>query len=411
MRHKHIFIDLTPVLPGGENGGVKVLAVELVRQFGLLAPDWDFTLLITSESAEELRRLQGPNLHCLCQGPGRSRRSWSRRLGRILPVPIKDLVQGAYRRWVQWPRHNQWLRHLEVDLVFCPFTRPFAATASVPVVSVICDLQFIYYPRFFTGEDRAARNRQFREAVRWASRLICISDFVRATVLANAAVPGERVVTIPIALPHRLKRSPGLGRVSERWPLRPSGFLLYPANFWPHKNHAALLDAFARFRRRHPHTDLKLVCPGAQGPHQENVRAAALRLELEGQVVFPGFVSAGDLAVLLEACRAVIFPSLYEGFGMPVLEAMAFGKPVLCSRAASLPEVAGDAALYFDPQRPDEMANVMQILENNPALIEELVRRGYQRVAGWGTPATMAQRYLQVFREVLTPRLGFATHL
>ena len=108
----------------------------------------------------------------------------------------------------------------------------------------------------------------------------------------------------------------------------------------------------------------------------------------------------------------MIFPSLYEGFGMPILEAMAFGKPVLCSNVTALPEIAGDAALFFDPRKPQEIAQAIAQVESNPELMAQLVQRGYQRVVAFEDPTEMARQYLRVFCEALadTSRFGLAIH-
>jgi hypothetical protein len=212
------------------------------------------------------------------------------------------------------------------------------------------------------------------------------------------------VVTIHTRLFRRLAQaSPEeaehtLGRLG----LKRDHFLLYPANFWPHKNHEMLLTAMGMYLSRHRESDLKLVCTGAPDARMECLRDFAERMGLGRRIRFPGFLPDGEFAALLQSCRAVIFPSLYEGFGMPILEAMAFGKPVLCSHATSLPEVAGDAALFFDPRRPAEIVGVIERVESDSELVSRLIERGYQRLAGFGGPADMAEQYLQVFREVVS---------
>jgi len=193
-----------------------------------------------------------------------------------------------------------------------------------------------------------------------------------------------------------------MAAVLDRYGLRTDRFLFYPANFWPHKNHPMLFTAFGLYRARHPHSELKLVCTGTPGEHLEHLRTASERMGLSEWVVFPGYVSDDEFAALLQSCHAVIFPSLYEGFGMPILEAMAFGKPVLCSNATSLPEVAGEAALFFDPRKPMEIVNAIERIESEAGLVAYLVQQGQQRLAAFGGPVEMAQQYLQVFREVLS---------
>jgi hypothetical protein len=143
----------------------------------------------------------------------------------------------------------------------------------------------------------------------------------------------------------------------------------------------------------------------------ESLREKVRRMELEHRVQFLGYVPDQEFAALMQSALAVIFPSLYEGFGMPVLEAMACGTPVLCSNVTSLPEVAGDAALFFDPRRPVEIANAIERIVGDPALAKDLARRGYRRVAAFSDPTEMARQYLRVFQEVLVSRVHFTTRI
>ena len=230
-----------------------------------------------------------------------------------------------------------------------------------------------------------------------ADRLICISEYARGRFLANLRVPPERVTTIPIAVHGRLpRRTPqeteeALGRLGVDRP-----YLLYPANFWPHKNDRLLLTAYGALRARRPGRVPDLVLTGALAEPAAALAEAVRAMGLAACVRLLGYLPEGDLAALYEGATLVVFPSLYEGFGMPVLEAMHFGKAVACSEVTSLPEVAGDAALFFDPRRPEAIAGALERLLNEPDLRAALARRGEERVAALDT-AGMASAYLDVF--------------
>jgi glycosyltransferase involved in cell wall biosynthesis len=290
-------------------------------------------------------------------------------------------------------------------MLFCPFTAPTLALADprVPVVSTVCDLQHIDYPHFFTSDDRNARNRDLDEACQRADRIICISDFTRTSLLQHTALSPERATAIPIGVAPPTRTIP-TGRVDailDRLGLLPGRFLLYPANFWPHKNHLMLASAFTLYRNRHPCSDLKLVCTGALAARMEELRRFLQRTNVAEWIVLPGYLPADDLSALMNACLAVVFPSLYEGFGMPVLEAMHAAKPVLCSNRASLPEVAGDAALLFDPERPTEILASIERIDADPSLVERLATLGSRRVSALTDPDEMARVYWEVFKDVV----------
>jgi len=385
----HIAIDLTPILPRSESGGAKLVALTLVRQLGRLAPGCKFTLLTLTQNHNELSMLDAENVKRLrVDGENRT-----------LKLSTADGRIGADARG----HGRQVLRSIGADLLFCPLTAPTFHDPRSPVVSVVYDLQHLRFPKFFTSTERAVRARQLAETAKVADRIVCISDFTRSTLIRDIDVRGEQAVTIPVAYAGSLNRSFGsrdtsiLGRLG----IEARRFLLYPANFWPHKNHRLLLAALALYRARHPRSDLALVCTGSPGRHMDEVRNVAHRAGVGPWVRFPGFVTDAELAALMEASLALIFPSLYEGFGMPILEAMAFGTPVLSSNAASLPEVVGDAALQFDPNRPVEMMDAIEAIERDSNLRAELVERGRARLAAFDDLDGMARCYLELFRQVV----------
>lgn len=368
-----VAVDLLPMLPGGANGGAKPFTLGLLRAMAELAPDWTFVLVANPATMEELRALEGPNL-------------------KVIP---------AKRAWQAKPPAK--LLGRKIDVWFCPFTRPYFQRPDIPMVSVIYDLQYHYYPGFFSEAERRGRDQTFKLAASRASRLACISDFVRQTVLEYGNVAADKVRTIHIRLPERLETPPdqAITAVLAKFGLEKDGYLIYPANFWPHKNHKVLLTAFGIHRASHPGSRLKLVLTGADTGLAPEIKEAAQTMGLGAWVIFTGFVSDQDLAGLTVGAKALIFPSLFEGYGMPVAEAMSLGRPVLCANLTSLPEVGGEAVLYFDPRQPDDVAQSMTRLESEPGLAENLAQAGRVRAASLGGPADMAREYLELLDEAL----------
>jgi glycosyltransferase involved in cell wall biosynthesis len=411
-----IAVDMTPFLPGGENGGAKVLTIELVRHLSKLAPDSHFILLTSNLIHEETSFLDAPNVTRLCVERQKSSslpsltpqrrmkirpqlKEWA---STKLPFPVYRKLKTAYIafRSRRLFRENI-LKDLGVNLLLCPLNIPSYFDPAVPVVSVIYDLQFQVYPQFFDPEDRLTRRINFKETCRLSKRLVCISEYVRSAVLEQCSILPEKVVSIPIRLFDRLQKpNPDVTKdVLRKHGLAENRFLLYPANFWPHKNHAMLFTAFGMFRSRHPKSDLNLVCTGAPNERMDALRNAVLRMGLHAHIHLPGFLAEPEFAALMASCRGLIFPSLHEGFGMPILEAMVFGKPVLCSNVTSLPEVGGDAVIYFDPRKPDSIVEALESMDGNPALLGNLVEAGKARLSTFGNTARMASDYMSVFRE------------
>lgn len=397
---------MTPLGPGGQNGGAGLVATSLVRHLSQLAPELDLLLLTAAASHAELADLDAANVRRLCvrrqAADAAPLRAGVRRALNVLPPRVRARTRQALQQVRQWRPVHQAAPMLDgpgADLLVCPFSVPYFWRPGVPLVSVVHDLQEQTYPQFFTPEQRLFREQHLRQACARSARVVCVSEYVRRTLLAHLRVPPERVVSVPLALlnepPAADVAETGDAEVLERLGVRPETYLLYPANFWPHKNHRTLFEALRRYRARRPTSALGLVCTGAPSPAM-----AALRAEAGPEVVFAGYVAPAELRALLRGCRAVVVPSLYEGFGMPVLEGMAYGKPVLCSDVTSLPEVAGDAALYFDPTDPRQIAAAIGRLEDEPTLVAELVRRGHARAAHFGTGRDLAARYLAVFEDV-----------
>jgi len=414
---RSVVVDLTPLLPGGENGGAKVVAMELVREMARLAGNCHFKLLTSESSHGDLKVLDAENVERVCvSGAGAGgagmehTNGFSGRLrsaaARALPEGMLRLAQKAQAYLADRTIRSSRLRDWKADLLFCPFTAPFFYDEQIPVVSLIHDLQHRYYPQFFHPEELKQRDLHFRRACRLADRLICVSDYVRWTIREQSDVAPDRVTTIHTAIQHRLP-DPLPSRVRavlEEHKLEAGRFLLYPANFWLHKNHEMLLIAFGMYLNKHRDGNLKLVLTGEAGARMNYLREATRHLGLADRVVFAGYVSEADISALLESAKALIFPSLFEGFGISVVEAMAAGRPVLCSDVTSLPEVAGDAARYFDPRRPAEILRAIEEIEAASDLEEDLIARGNRRVEQIGRPEDMAARYLEEFEDVVCGR-------
>lgn len=212
---------------------------------------------------------------------------------------------------------------------------------------IIHDLQHLTYHNNFSPMERWNRDRAIRNAVDGADLLLTISDF-SAGELARLYPESRKKTAIIYSGGESASSHAGLPR-----PVAP--FLLYPANFWPHKNHKVLLDAFRILKARNP--ELQLVLTGGKASFASPDLQAKLRQE---GVDLRGYVSKEELSCLMQSADCLVFPSTYEGFGMPVLEALQHGTPVACSNTSSLPEVGGDAAEYFDPKNPENMAAAVE---------------------------------------------------
>jgi glycosyltransferase involved in cell wall biosynthesis len=437
-RRRCIAIDMTPMLTGGANGGVKLLAKTLIERFGQLQSDWDFVLLTSRNSHDELLRMETHNVRCVCIREDRPliapqatapqaevaapRSSLGNRLKHrvvnLLPQGVDRLLRAAnqrlrfrnrllkslYGRYRLQQALAAALPGVRPELLFCPFTAPLTGWPnSRPIVSLIVDLQHRYHGEFFTTQDRNRRESTFLEAARRSRRIVCISNYTRQTVVDTGKCDPARVDTVYIGMSQRLpdvaasERQTNLARLG----LVAGRYLIYPANCWQHKNHLMLLTAFAQYLARHPH-GLQLVLTGADTGGGALLREAIDGLGIASHVKVTGYLSDAEISSLMRDCAALIFPSLFEGFGIPTVEAMALGKIVLCSNTTSLPEIVGDAAILFDPRRPIDIVSAIERFEQaTPARREQLIATGHERVRHFGGLDKMAQQYLRIFGQTL----------
>lgn len=258
------------------------------------------------------------------------------------------------------------------DLLFVPaHVIPLIHPRSVVTVH---DLGYIYYPQAHRPFDRLYLDLSTRFNASVAGQIIADSETTKNDLVREYRVPEERITVVYPGCNLEPADETGGERVRERYHL-PHKYILHLGTLHPRKNILRLLEAFQFLARDFP--DLHLVLAGKKGWLYDEI---LYKVEgLGGRVHLPGYIASQDLSPLLRGARLFILPSLYEGFGFPILEAMAAGTPVVCSNASALPEVAGDAALLFDPHDVEAMRETIRRVLEDEALRAELVERGLER--------------------------------
>jgi glycosyltransferase involved in cell wall biosynthesis len=335
-------------------GGTLTYARELLRALARVG-EHEYRVFVPSTAPEAANGLPATIVRAF---PARTR------LGRVTGLALATLAPQLLRR--AWQRS-------ELDAIHFPLTAMLPPAGEIPAAVTVHDLQHEAFPRFFSRSQLTYRRRVYGRSVRQSGIVIADSDYVRSELVERYGLEPARVRTIHLAVDHRRFTPDG----SSRLP-----FLLYPANLWPHKNHARLFQAFELVRRERP--ELRLVLTGADhGGHL-----------LPTGVESRGHVPVAELVRLYRSAAALVYPSLYEGFGIPCLEAMACGCPVTAARVASLPEVCGDAAVYFDPESVEDLARAIdRVLTSPPAgVIEQAARFTWEECA---------RRHEAVYRELV----------
>ncbi|HEX3909324.1 MAG TPA: glycosyltransferase family 1 protein [Solirubrobacteraceae bacterium] len=352
----HVGLNLVFLVPG-ETGGMEVAARELIPALLAEAPRGTrFTAFINREAAEA------------GDGP------W----GELLPAVM---VPVSARNRVQWVLGEQLLLPRLGARAGVELMHSLASTAPLGGrfrrVVTIHDLIYARFPEAHAG----IRDRGMRVlvpgAARRSDRVIADSQSTRDDLVRLLGLEAGEIDVVPLGLGAVRRAAPMPEReLRERLRLGSREILLSLSAKRPHKNLRTLLDALAEIAAEDRPL---LVLPGYATAHEAELREHARAQGIEDDVRFPSWISAEELEGLWSIARAFVFPSLYEGFGLPVLEAMAREVPVACSRASSLPEVAGDAALLFDPASATQIATALRRLLSDGALREQLRERGRLR--------------------------------
>ena len=331
--------------------------------------------------------------------------------GRVPNYPggsnVSHRVLRVNERWsniiwhrLQVPLPADWLTG-PVDLFHSPdfVLPPVRAARSILTVH---DLAFLLYPECADASLRAYLEKTVPRSVQRADYVVADSENTRNDVICLLGVPPERVTVVPggvdpvfkpVTDPARLaafRRTLGLESDTP--------YILFIGVIEPRKNLMGLIEAFdiLKSRRSLPH---KLVVAGRRGWLSDATMERAERSPYRNEIIFPGFIPEEELPTLYSAAEAFAFPSHYEGFGLPVLEAMACGTPVVASRASSLPEVVGDAGMQVDPDDSERLASALELLALNPEMRADFRERGIARAAGFTWDAA-AQVMLEVYHKV-----------
>jgi glycosyltransferase involved in cell wall biosynthesis len=318
------------------------------------------------------------------------------RLDQTLPGVTFRTLAGSWTQWWDQVTLPRALARDRITVFLSPYYKG-PVRAPCPVVLTIHDLYFINYPGRHRPVYEAIVTRAARAYAARATAIISDSEYSKREIVARLGVGAAKVSVVPVALGAEFKPASLTAAARARYALT-SPYVLYVGNFNPHKNIPRLIRGFALLpgpvRSRH-----SLVLAGGYGDGRPELARLAGSLGLTDRVIFAGRVEDADLPALYAEAAVYVTPSLEEGFGSTVLEAMACGAPVVTSNRAALPEVVGDAGLLFDAEQERQLASVLARVLSDPDLADDLRRRSLAR-AGLYTPARTTGRILALLRDV-----------
>ncbi len=354
--------------------GNEVYVRSLLREFAAIEPESVFFAYVSEPGAEKLvpRKFQ---------------------TRQVSPNPYLRLGRDLTRRVaVDKP-----------DVLHVQYTAPLINRA--PVVSTVHDVSFIENPEYFPAARRSQLRYTVARTINLAARIITVSEFSRDAILRTHPVSPDKVRVIPNAASPEFRvvsRGRAVRTVRDHFGVE-APFIFSVGDLQPRKNHIGLISAFAGLLAAHPHLPHHLVLAGQKTWFTSRVMAAAQASGVASRIHFTGFVSDADLIQLYNACDCFVFPSFYEGFGLPILEAMACGCAVACSNTSAMPEVAEGAGLLFDPRNPASITRSMADVLLDAELRKRMETRGLQRAThfNWRKSAIAT---LEIYREVVAER-------
>ncbi len=353
-------------------GGISNYALHLLRALATLDAESDYIVLHSRKDHHPLR--PGPNFR---------------------PVPCWTPPHHRLERWALGLE----IARLRLDLLHSPDFIPPACGYRCSVITVH-DLNFLYYPQFLTAESRRHYNRQIGWAVHRADHILADSYATQADLITWLNVPPEKITTVHLAADPAFRPLPEeeTRRAIAQYGLQP-GYLLFVGTLEPRKNVPGLLHAYHSLLEQRV-TTAPLVLVGRKGWLYDEIFQRVAALGLTGQVRFIHDASDADLPGLYNGAGVLVLPSYYEGFGLPALEALSCGTPVVVANRASLPEVVGEAGLLVDPDDPEALAQALARVLTDGALRARLRELGLAQATRFTWERT-ARETLTVYRTVL----------
>jgi len=382
-------------------GGVQTVLIGLVHSLGQLEGPEKYILITPWEEPDWPRPYLGNN-QTIVRGPKlqAAKRALSSPLMRLAKSAVRKASRmvGAGDIWRGLASNSGFYAGLGCHVLHFPYQH--YVLSSIPSVFNPWDLQHIHYPQFFSPADVEWREAMYGTGCRAAKTIVVGSEWVKRDIVRHYQIQAEKIQVIrcpPPTCAYAELNESTINSVKDKYGLHEK-FAFYPAMTWEHKNHIRLLEAFALIRDRRG-IRVNLVCTGKQTEFFPSIEKKMKQLQLDNQVRFLGMVPPADLRAIYRLAQFMIFPSLFEGAGVPLVEAWNEGTPVTCAAVTSIGEQAVDAALLFDPTSVHAIAEAVEKIATDTSLQETLKKRGFEQLKNfnWGTTA---KAYRAVYRRV-----------
>lgn len=371
----NISIDIEPLLSGNRTG-IGFYQTDILQELFLIDKKSEYTLNFfalrnSSEKINRAKELFGERKLSICNyfSSGLAKKIWL-----ILPLPYRLFFREK----------------ADVSCFFNFTVPPFARGKKLVVIydTVIKD-----FPETMSRKTKFVLGATLSRSIKRADKIVTISEFSKNCIMRHYGVSEEKISVIPCGFKEDMFNTAWSDEIVQRTVSEygiNKDYLLYLGTLEPRKNIERIVEAYAMLRKEHREYP-KLVLAGGKGWLYNTIFERVKTLDIEGDVIFTGYVKDEDVPLLMKGAMAFCFPSLYEGFGMPPLEAMACGTPVITSNCSSIPEVVGDAAIMVDPYNVNELYQAMRKIVGDSELREKLSRKGLERcrLFSWKTSAKL----------------------
>ncbi len=358
---------------GDSHLGIGTAVLALAKAFSdSRVPDQEYTFIVR----EDMRDWLAPYVYGPCKLAGIP----ASRLSSLKPMlrriaPLRLLWQKTRNRVAHVPVSDGYVESNQFDLVHFP--TPMGYLTDLPSIYQPWDLQHLHYPQFFTEVEFDLRERQYRAFCGQAACVCVQAEWTKRDIVQRYELAADKVEVIPWGSVFDAYETPSAEAISatvEKFKL-PKEFFFYPAATWPHKNHDVIFRALYILNRERE-SAVHVYFSGASKGHRAALDKLAIDLGISEQVHFLGFVTPEELQAVFSVATAMVFASKFEGFGLPILEAFHARLAVLSSNSTTLPEVAEDGALYFDPDSSAELASLMRSILDKPEMRTQQIQKG-----------------------------------
>lgn len=372
----NIAIDIRPLMEG-KLSGIEVYTTHLLRE--LLKMDRNNTYILFANAAKSL---------------GTRIPEFKEKNVTVVQTRIPNKILNAGLCFLRYPKLDKLImRHLRkhpslvpenmggrsIDLFFLPDLRPCALSKNVTKITTIHDLSFVHFKKFFSRKTRLWYKlmKPLRE-IRTSDRLIAVSSFTKEDLVRTYGIPEEKITVIHEGIEESFCKNldeKAFQHIRRRYNL-PEKYYLFLSTLEPRKNIHNLVKGFMIYKLLNRKDNAKLVLAGAKNP---KIFSKVVMKELHPDIMFTGFIDEEDKESVIKHAAAFLYPSFFEGFGLPLLEAMKCGTPIITSNTSAMPEVAGDAAILVNPNFPDAIATALEKIQK-PEIRETLQKKMAEQV-------------------------------